>query len=156
MSEIPGRNLRVCIRRGDRPDPEPLFRGLESLWGMKNEGYCGAPYNLPGGYRHARRIFDNAARENVETSIILTEITDILDSFIDTWSPQGIAHNDFYDDQLIVTPDGRMALVDFEEAGPGDPLLDVGNFLAHLRWSTRFGSSAAARTLWRVSPTVQE
>ncbi|MDE2844427.1 MAG: phosphotransferase, partial [Chloroflexota bacterium] len=88
--------------------------------------------------------FENVARENVETTIVLNEIMDVLDSFIETWKPQGMAHNDFYDDQLIVTPDGRMALVDFEEAGPGDPLLDVGNFLAHLRWTTRFGSSEAA------------
>ena len=31
------------------------------------------------------------------------------------------------------------ALVDFEEAGPGDPMLDVGNFIAHLCWRSRFG-----------------
>lgn len=144
MSEIPGRNLRVSIRKGNGPDPEPLFKGLESLWALESERDCGTPYNLPGGYRHARRMFENVARENVETTIVLNEITDVLDSFIETWKPQGIAHNDFYDDQLIVTPDGRMALVDFEEAGPGDPLLDVGNFLAHLRWTIRFGSSEAA------------
>ena len=40
---------------------------------------------------------------------------------------------------MLVLRDGRIALVDFEEAGPGDPLLDVGNFLAHLRWASRFG-----------------
>ena len=50
-----------------------------------------------------------------------------------------MAHNDFYDDQMLVTHDGRIALVDFEEAGPGDPMLDVGNFLAHLHWASRFG-----------------
>ena len=32
----------------------------------------------------------------------------------------------------------RVALVDFDEAGPGDPMLDVGNFLAHLSWASRF------------------
>ena len=50
-----------------------------------------------------------------------------------------MAHNDFYDDQMLALPDGRMALVDFEEAGPGDPMLDVGNFLAHLRWRSCLG-----------------
>ena len=29
--------------------------------------------------------------------------------------------------------------MDFEEAGPGDPMLDVGNFLAHLMWRARLG-----------------
>ena len=54
------------------------------------------------------------------------------------------AHNDFYDDQMLVLPDGRIALVDFEDTGPGDPMLDVGNFLAHLKWSTEFGSKSRA------------
>ena len=29
--------------------------------------------------------------------------------------------------------------MDFEEAGPGDPMLDVGNFLAHLKWRSCLG-----------------
>ena len=75
---------------------------------------------------------------------VLNDATGRLDPFVRAWRPTGIAHNDFYDDQMLVLPDGRVALVDFEEAGPGDPLLDVGNFLAHLRWSTRFGRSREA------------
>ena len=140
MSEIPGRNLRVCIRRGDGPDPEPLFDGLESLWRQGTVTSSVPAYNLPGGYRQAKRMFTHAAQENKELSSVIDDISGILDPFIDSWVPTGIAHNDFYDDQLIVTPDGRLALVDFEEAGPGDPLLDVGNFLAHLRWTMRLGS----------------
>ena len=46
---------------------------------------------------------------------------------------------------MIRIPDGRLALVDFEEAGLGDPLLDVGNFLAHMRWSAHFGREAEAQ-----------
>ena len=63
----------------------------------------------------------------------------MLDLFVESWQPSEIAHNDFYDDQLLALPDNRMALVDFEEAGPGDSRLDVGNFLAHLRWRSRVG-----------------
>ena len=140
MSEIPGRNLRVRVRRGEGPDPEPLYDGLESLWRDESVNSDRPAYNLPGGYRQARRMFANAAQGNRELSCVIKEATNILNPFIEQWKPTGIAHNDFYDDQLIVTPDGRMALVDFEEAGPGDPLLDVGNFLAHLRWATHFGS----------------
>ena len=40
---------------------------------------------------------------------------------------------------MLVLADGRVAMVDFEEAGPGDPMLDVGNFLAHLKWASRLG-----------------
>ena len=55
-----------------------------------------------------------------------------------------MAHNDFYDDQLLVLRDRRFVLVDFEDIAPGDPMLDVGNFLAHLRWSSRFAKEAHA------------
>ena len=43
-----------------------------------------------------------------------------------------------------MTPEGSLALVDFEEAGPGDPLFDVGNMLAHLRWMSEFGMGREA------------
>ena len=128
MSEIPGRNLRVCIRRGDGPDPEPLFDGLESLWRQGTVTSSVPAYNLPGGYRQAKRMFTHAAQENKELSSVIDDISGILDPFIDSWVPTGIAHNDFYDDQLIVTPDGRLALVDFEEAGPGRPAVGRGQF----------------------------
>jgi thiamine kinase-like enzyme len=42
-----------------------------------------------------------------------------------------LAHGDFYDDQLLVWADGAV-LIDLDEARPAHPLLDVGNFLAHL------------------------
>ena len=45
---------------------------------------------------------------------------------------------------MIVQPDGRVALVDLEEVGPGAPMLDVGNMLAHLRWADRFGAKREA------------
>lgn len=40
-------------------------------------------------------------------------------------------HGDFYDDQVLVSDAGAV-LLDFDSAGLGNPLLDVGNFLAHL------------------------
>jgi aminoglycoside phosphotransferase (APT) family kinase protein len=40
-------------------------------------------------------------------------------------------HGDFYDDQVLVA-DAGVVLLDFDAAGLGNPLLDVGNFLAHL------------------------
>ena len=72
---------------------------------------------------------------------LLQQVTEVLRPFAETWRPSAIAHNDFHDDQLILTPEGRLALVDFEEVGPGDPLLDVANLLAHLRWMARFGNT---------------
>lgn len=46
-------------------------------------------------------------------------------------APPVTVHGDFYDDQVIVSPAGVM-LLDLEATRLGHPLLDVGNFLAHL------------------------
>ena len=139
MSEIPGKNLRRLIRRGRQPDVATILKGLATLWATPDGETLGQPFNLNGAYRSAKRSFLHMARDDDSVSHSVKRIAKSLDPFVESWRPSGIAHNDFYDDQILVVPDGDMALVDFEEAGPGDPMLDVGNFLAHLRWRSRFG-----------------
>ena len=138
LSEIPGKNLRQRIIRGETPDPTPLLEGLESLWTATSVPVEGRPFNLPGAYRTARRMFKNKIRYDDPAAWQFNDAVAILDPFVKSWEPNQIAHNDFYDDQMLRLPDGRVALVDFEEAGPGDPMLDVGNCLAHLKWSEHF------------------
>ena len=96
-------------------------------------------FDLAGAYGKAKRTFRHALRDDDDARRTLDTATEALEPFARSWRPTPIAHNDCYDDQMLVLPDGRIALVDFEEAGPGDPLLDVGNFLAHLQWAARFG-----------------
>ncbi len=139
LSEIPGKNLRGQIRRGDQPPPDTLLDGLERLWAVPPEPSGTRPFNLAGAYRRARRAFTRAVPDGEARPPELAAATRALDGFVEAWRPSHMAHNDFYDDQMLVLPDGRIALVDFEEAGPGDPMLDVGNFLAHLRWGANFG-----------------
>lgn len=144
LSEIPGRNLRRHLRKGRRMDPDRLLEGLERLWRAPVARRDAPSFKLAGAYRRARRAFRHNLRDSASAMRVLNDATGRLDPFVRSWRPTGIAHNDFYDDQMLVLRDGRVALVDFEEAGPGDPLLDVGNFLAHLRWSSRFGRAADA------------
>ena len=139
MSEIPGKNLRRNIRKGKTPAPELLLKGLASLWNVSPGVSAGHPFNLPGAYERAKRSFRHHVQDNSSAAKALAQAVRSLDPFIKSWHPTSIAHNDFYDDQMLVLPDGRIALVDFEETGPGDPMLDVGNFLAHLRWRASFG-----------------
>ncbi len=143
-SEIPGQNLRQYIRAGKRPDPDALLDGLESLWSVPAEAGNGRPFNLSGRYRGAKQEIKNAVRDHVDARREFDRAVAALDPFIRSWQPTGTAHNDFYDDQMLILPDGRLVLVDFEETGPGDPMLDVGNFLAHLRWSAMTGTEKRA------------
>ncbi len=144
MSEIPGRNLRRQIRRGHQPSPGTLLDGLVKLWDVPMQDVDTRPFNLAGAYRRAKRAFIKALADDLDGRLILKDATRSLDPFVESWRPSHIAHNDFYDDQMLALPDSRIALVDFEEAGPGDPMLDVGNFLAHLRWTFHFGREQEA------------
>ena len=144
LSEIPGKNLRGQIRRGDQPPPDTLLDGLDRLWNVPVDSQDIRPFNLAGAYRRAKRAFTRALPDGEAGLPELNDATSALDGFVESWRPSHMAHNDFYDDQMLVLPDDRVALVDFEEAGPGDPLLDVGNFLAHLRWGVTFGRETEA------------
>ena len=139
FSEIPGKNLRQRIQAGKLPDPTLLLDGLQTLWAAPHVPAGTRPFNLSGAYRRAKRSFRHNVRDGGPGLRSLSDATKSLDPFVRSWSPTGIAHNDFYDDQMLILSDGRIALVDFEEAGPGDPMLDVGNFLAHLKWASCFG-----------------
>ena len=140
MPEIPGRNLRRHIRRGNTPDPEALLNGLETMWEQPLPAHGGGAFNLSSAYGRAIRTFKHKVHPEDTAFRSLAEAARTLGPFVRSWHPTAMAHNDFYDDQMLVLPDGRIALVDFEEAGPGDPMLDVGNFLAHLRWRSCLGT----------------
>lgn len=47
--------------------------------------------------------------------------------------PGPTVHGDLYDAQVFVDDRFSLGLIDLEDAGPGDPLLDAANLLAHLR-----------------------
>lgn len=57
-----------------------------------------------------------------------------------------IVHGDLYENQVLVEGE-RLGLVDLDDLGPGDPLLDAANFIAHLLVLGTSGSSAGARIL---------
>ena len=136
LPEIPGVNMRDGLRQGNAPDPAVSLDGLDSLWSLPLSECPTAAFDLRGAYRRAERTFQHALGDDPEGRRLLDTARDALSPFVAGWAPTAVAHNDFYDDQMIVMPDGKVALVDFEEAGPGDPMLDVGNFLAHLSWAS--------------------
>ena len=117
LSRIPGTNLRRYIRRGRPPHPSVLLDGLDSLWSVPIKTDSGRPCNLEGLYRRAKRILRHATRGSDEARRSLQSAARVLDPFVAAWQPTSLAHNDFYDDQMLLLPDGRIALVDFEGNG---------------------------------------
>lgn len=53
-----------------------------------------------------------------------------LSASIAAREPLAVVHGDFYDDQLLVSDE--VVLIDLDQARLADPLLDAGNFAAHL------------------------
>jgi hypothetical protein len=53
-----------------------------------------------------------------------------------------IVHGDLYENQVFVDGD-RLGLIDLDDVGPGDPLLDAANFNAHLLLLATSGCPAA-------------
>ena len=143
MTEVPGETVRARIKQGTPPHPEPVLDALAQLWSASVKPDQGRPLDLLEGFHTTDRLLTHLLRGD-ETLRLLQQLTDILRPFAEEWRPSGVAHNDFYDDQMLVTPEGRLALVDFEEIGPGDPLLDVGKMLAHLRGMAGFGNAKQA------------
>ncbi len=157
LSAVTGKNLRRRIRSGKMPDPNLLLDGLDSLWQCRLDTRGGRPFSLARVYRNAKRSFRHSLRDSSAGMNNLQQAIRTLDPFVKSWKPTSIAHNDFYDDQMLLTAAGKIALVDFEETGPGDSLLDVGNFLAHLLWSSEFGSAkgaTACRKYYKVFRTA--
>lgn len=148
MTRIPGATLRTMIRKGKPPEPHRVLDGLEKLWSAPIESNRGHPLDLLSGYQMTARLLSRLSQGD-EARRMLQQATDVLGPFSKAWQPSTLAHNDFYDDQMLVTPDGAIALVDFEETGPGDPLFDVGNMLAHMRWMAWFGNATEARDSYR-------
>ncbi|MDQ2987102.1 MAG: aminoglycoside phosphotransferase family protein [Armatimonadota bacterium] len=61
-------------------------------------------------------------------------------------SPAAI-HRDFHPGQLLIQPNGRLAILDFDLMAMGDPAIDVGNFAAHLEEAGIRGKSVSGTAI---------
>ena len=116
------------------------MEGLESLWALPTQGLPVKKRSVKAEFDLTRSLLGQLLKGSVSEEP-LAEVVGRLKGFVGSWAPTGTAHNDFYDDQLLVTKGGALALVDFEEIGLGDPQLDIANTLSHLRWMAGFGTA---------------
>ena len=150
MSEVPGETLRERIRSGTPPEPERILDALAPLWAAPLKAAQGRPLDVLGGYKSTERLLAHVLGDEEAVQQPFLRVTDVLGPFAKAWRPSTLAHNDFHDDQVLITPADRLALVDFEEVGAGDAQFDVANLLAHLHWMARFGNAPEACEAYRA------
>jgi hypothetical protein len=158
---LPGRPLRDLLLTGGRlPEPGRLAGLAEEL----HRG-CAATFADPpplpegGGIRPdaTRRRVDPvtalcaaqmAARLLPEAAVTAGRVAEaVINSAEEMELPaERIVHGDLYENQVFVDGD-RFGLLDLDDLGPGDPLLDAANFSAHLLLLGASGPSAAATIL---------
>jgi aminoglycoside phosphotransferase (APT) family kinase protein len=137
IANVKGETVRTAIKKGRAPDTRRILDGLDELWNAEIEPNAGHPLDVAGGFKMTDELLCHLLKSDKSLQL-LDHIKEWLRPFSATWQPTHPAHNDFHDDQLLITPEDELALVDFEETGPGDPMMDVGNMLAHLRWMAHF------------------
>lgn len=106
--------------------------------------HAAGPARDDGGGARVRSTVASALAEVRATSAFLTRLggegvsalaaalLHALDRNVPADAPLTLTHGDFHYHQVLV--DGEtISLVDFDEAGNGDPRIDLGNFVAHLR-----------------------
>ncbi len=92
--------------------------------------------------RDLSRFFERIAPGRV--AVAAARLVRRLEATLPPAERPALIHGDFYDHQVLCHPSGP-AFVDFDEAGPGDPRFDVGNFLAHAtRRDAAHGTEAVA------------
>lgn len=106
---------------------------------------------LPGNARGLDPITGAAATAST-VAALLPELAPRLERLlarIDAAAPPAggvLCHGDFHSRQILHTPRGGLALLDFDEWGVGAPALDLGTYAAHaLDRTTASGESIAAR-----------
>lgn len=161
LANVPGETVGTLIREGTPPEPDQILDAIEPLWSATDHANAGTPLDLLAHFEWTERLLAGLLRESGKEDVLLP-VTSELRPFAEAWRPTSLAHNDFYGEQMILAPSGRLALVDFEETGPGDPLVDVGNMLGHMSWEShknraserhnayreRFRSAALERFAW--------
>lgn len=151
VAPVAGRPLRDLLLAGDAlPAPARLARLSEELAAMTRPGHR---HPLPDSPAAARV---NAAGEAAGlTAHLLPPLGHVLDGLVAAVA-RGIdsdpadrrpVHGDLYEAQVLVDDDGTLGLVDLDDLGRGDPLLDAATFSAHLVALALLPGPATARIL---------
>jgi phosphotransferase family enzyme len=124
-----GRDLRSLLKDGSRlPSPG---RVSDLMGRVADAGWSGeAKARRPGrSVRNAAALLTHVLPDRrAEIAGLAAELAGRAEGTV----AGPTIHGDLYEAQIFVDERHRLGLIDLEDAGPGDPLLDAANLLSHL------------------------
>jgi hypothetical protein len=124
-----GRDLRALLKDGSRlPSPG---RVADLMARVANAGWMGEakPRRPSRAVRDAASLLSQVLPERgAKIAGLAAELAERGEGT----PAERTIHGDLYEAQIFVDERHRLGLIDLEDAGPGDPLLDAANFLSHL------------------------
>lgn len=141
LEALAGTTLRDRLKHSGRalPSPERYAELLSVL----------AAVELPDAAPVRSRLDDAPHHAAMLASVLpaaRSRLADVVGRLADGRHDRRIGstvHGDLHEAQLVVDDDEVVGLLDVDDAGPGDPLDDVGTLVAHLRFRAVTASDAA-------------
>lgn len=129
FSPIPGRSLReLLVEEATLPSPRRLVELLQRVAGVRWRTPT-APRPRGRDVLSVGRLLSHLVpRRRAEIEDAATNLAERASAV----PPGPTVHGDLYEGQVFVGDRGGLGLIDLDDAGPGDPLLDAANLLAHL------------------------
>jgi aminoglycoside phosphotransferase (APT) family kinase protein len=134
QAPLPGTNATTAIR----PDSDPAISGR--IGRALRELHC---LNVPANLTHAHAdelsilqgLLQGVAEKKKSMAADITAVMEGVSSALGRFPTKSVTgiHRDFYPAQVLIAGDDKVAFVDFDLFCVGDPLIDVGNFVAHLK-----------------------
>lgn len=141
---LQGRSLRDLLVDGARvPSPRRLVDLMLRVAAVRWRGE-GKPRDHVRSARSTGRVLAHLLPHR---GAEISDATDMLAEEAGRLIAVTPLHGDLYDAQVFVDERGSLGLIDLEDAGPGDLLLDAANLLAHLAALSASSPQAARRPL---------
>ncbi|MGH9009412.1 MAG: phosphotransferase [Acidimicrobiia bacterium] len=154
LPNLLGTSLRdLLLAGGPLPPPERVAALSEELHTRSLRALAAAGVSLAGDRTAIRRRVDPAtalgaaqmvARLLPSEGCAAGRVAEAVIAWEEESEPpeQWMVHGDLYENQVFVDGD-TLGLIDLDDLGPGDPLLDAANFSAHLLVLAASGPTAA-------------
>lgn len=154
LAELPGRSLRDELKQGSGPWPDAgeYLALTDAIGRVEDLDTAGRPGLVRDGIGHVRLLRS-----------IVPDRTGLLDEIVAALQPAAerararrgpIVHGDLYEAQLHVEGARIVGVLDVDDLGPGDPLDDPANVIAHLMYRAETATDHGQRRRLRRYTTI--